>query len=172
MMDQHRSEYFAILSEALHPAFFSIADCLCCPEQRYCNGLILFGCVAIADRAILAVYRENSLGHDSPQKRTLHVEGSKRKYNHIAERHKWDSLPTGMMSRVAALHTTRFGLCGIICSAKPRRTRIGKRDVNKQAATGEDDAGTMLPLAYVSEKDGNSDLRIGAVYQGVCGMAQ
>jgi hypothetical protein len=42
-------------------------------------------------------------------------------------------------------------------SAKPRRTLIGKRDVNKQAATGEDDAGTMLPLAYVSEKDGNSD---------------
>jgi hypothetical protein len=75
----------------------------------------------------------------------------------LPERHKWDSLPTGMMSRVAALHTTRFGLRGIICSAKPRRTLIGQRDVNKQAATGEDDAGTMLPLAYVSEKDGNSD---------------
>ena len=39
MMDRHRSEHPAILSEAFHPAFFSIAECLRCPEQRYCNGL-------------------------------------------------------------------------------------------------------------------------------------
>ena len=70
MMDRHRTEYLAILPEAFHPAFFSIADCLGCPEQRDCNGLILFGCVAIADRAIVAVYPESSLGDDSPQKRT------------------------------------------------------------------------------------------------------
>jgi hypothetical protein len=76
MMDQHRSKYFAILSEAFHPAFFSIADRLGCPAQRDCNGLILFGCVAIAERAIVAVYPESSLDHDSPQKRTLQVEDS------------------------------------------------------------------------------------------------
>ena len=76
MMDQHRSEYFAIPSEAFHPAFFSSADRLGCPEQRDCNGLILFGCVAIAERAIVPVYPESSLDHDSPQKRTLQVEDS------------------------------------------------------------------------------------------------
>jgi len=66
MMDQHRSEHFAIFPEAFHPAFFSIADRLGGPEQRYRNGLILFGCVAIAERAIVTVYPESSLGLDSP----------------------------------------------------------------------------------------------------------
>jgi hypothetical protein len=60
-MDQHRSEYLVILPEAFHPAFFSIADRLGCPEQRYCNGLILFGCVAIAERAIVASTLPTSL---------------------------------------------------------------------------------------------------------------
>jgi hypothetical protein len=76
MMDQHRSEYFAIPSEAFHSAFFSLANCLGCPEQRYCDGLILFGCVAVAERAIVAVYPESSLDHNSPRKRSLQLEGS------------------------------------------------------------------------------------------------
>jgi len=95
MMDQHRSEYFAIPCEAFHPAFFSIADRLGCPEQGDCNGLILFGCVAIAERAIVPVYPESSLDHDSPQQRTLQVEDSTTEMIlPLPERHKSDSLST------------------------------------------------------------------------------
>jgi hypothetical protein len=39
----------------------------------------------------------------------------------------------------------------------PRAGRF-LHDRIQQAAAGEVDAGTMLPSAYVSEKDGNSDI--------------
>ncbi len=70
MMDQHRSEYCATVSEAFHPAFFSIADRLGCPEQRYCNGLILFGCVAIAERATVSFPRAVAVGFLQATSRT------------------------------------------------------------------------------------------------------
>jgi hypothetical protein len=97
MMHQHRSEYFAILSQTVHPALFSITDRLRCPEQRYCDGLILFGCVAVAERTIVAVYPESSLDYDSPRTRGLQLEGSTAKnITPLAERHKWDSLLSAM----------------------------------------------------------------------------
>ena len=52
MMDQHRSEYFAIPSEAFHPAFFSVANRLGCRSSATAMASY-FGCVVVAERAIV-----------------------------------------------------------------------------------------------------------------------
>jgi hypothetical protein len=80
-VDQDGREHVAIFSEALYSAFFWIADCFGSPEQRYRNGFILFGCIAIGDRATVAVYRERSLDHDSPWEQS----SAQQKYNLIGE---------------------------------------------------------------------------------------
>lgn len=93
MMDPHRGKHFAVVPKAFHSALFSVANRFRCGEQCYCDGLILFGCVAVAERAIVALYPESSLDTDSRRKRSLQLEGSTAEnITSLPERHKRDSL--------------------------------------------------------------------------------
>jgi hypothetical protein len=74
-------QYFAIVPNAFQRALFLTTDRLCGAQKSYCNGLTFFGRVAIADRTVLLVYRQNNLDHNSPRKPKL----AQRKYNVLGE---------------------------------------------------------------------------------------